>query len=509
MSFLSRSAIIGSRRFQFHQSYYLRNTLNSIRLFDRKININYNPNRYLSSKKTEKDEPSSILSDDILAKAGFEVDEIEKHHKESERQKQIEEAERQEKENEKENENDSDNDKRERRKRVSSLDRKRDRWGNLSFFSFVGATILGTAYLARNWDEGEEEKITLPGESYVDNGYTPGLMYERFKKRFQSIFSYFSEPAFEELLPPSPPEPYKRPLTLVIGLENLLVHSEWTKDGGWRTAKRPGLDYFLSYLSLYYEIVIFSSNSFMYNERTIERLDPNKLHISYALHREAARYVDGKIIKDLSLMNRDLGKIIIVDTDPNCFELQPDNAIGMKPWDGKPDDKLIRLIPILEYIAAQPNIKDIRPIIRTFEDKFKIPEEFHQREMKLREEFKKEYELKKKNHKGNWAFKLLGLQPLGSTANVSSNGIKQDDEPKMYIDLIREEGQRQYKSYLKFLEEKGQEMLEKQKQMEKQMLSDQKFSINKLLTEGMPNQEDIAKAQIEKMQKVQQAQPVQ
>ena len=28
---------------------------------------------------------------------------------------------------------------------------------------------------------------------------------------------------------------------------------------GWRTAKRPGVDYFLAYLSQFYEIVIFTT----------------------------------------------------------------------------------------------------------------------------------------------------------------------------------------------------------------------------------------------------------
>lgn len=28
---------------------------------------------------------------------------------------------------------------------------------------------------------------------------------------------------------------------------------------GWRTAKRPGVDYFLAYLSQFYEIVLFTS----------------------------------------------------------------------------------------------------------------------------------------------------------------------------------------------------------------------------------------------------------
>ena len=31
------------------------------------------------------------------------------------------------------------------------------------------------------------------------------------------------------------------------------------RDHGWRTAKRPGVDYFLAYISQFYEVVIFST----------------------------------------------------------------------------------------------------------------------------------------------------------------------------------------------------------------------------------------------------------
>lgn len=38
-------------------------------------------------------------------------------------------------------------------------------------------------------------------------------MYDRMSKRLASLFTFFSEPAFENLLPPPPPEQYRRPLT--------------------------------------------------------------------------------------------------------------------------------------------------------------------------------------------------------------------------------------------------------------------------------------------------------
>ena len=68
-----------------------------------------------------------------------------------------------------------------------------------------------------------------------------------------------------------------RDYTLLVSLDDLLVTSTWDvrptvslpsdtrfnlsiqRKHGWRTAKRPGVDYFLAYLSQFYEIVIFTT----------------------------------------------------------------------------------------------------------------------------------------------------------------------------------------------------------------------------------------------------------
>lgn len=53
--------------------------------------------------------------------------------------------------------------------------------------------------------------------------------------------------------------------------------------------------------------------------------------------------------QDLSYLNRDLEKVILVDTNPDSVRLQPDNAILMEKWKGDPRDKeLVALIPFLE-----------------------------------------------------------------------------------------------------------------------------------------------------------------
>ena len=69
----------------------------------------------------------------------------------------------------------------------------------------------------------------------------------------------------------------------------------------------------------------------------------------YRLYRESTRYVDGKYVKDLSHLNRDMSKVIIMDSNPEAFSMQPENGIPLRPFTGKPNDHgLLEYIPFLE-----------------------------------------------------------------------------------------------------------------------------------------------------------------
>ncbi|KAI5951674.1 TIM50 [Candida jiufengensis] len=421
--------------------------------------------------KNEASKPKSILDEDMLARAGFEDIGPSKEKTESSSSSS---SSTESPETETESETSETNPNRRKRKRAqTSKDLKRERYANIFYLTtFVGA-IVGLGYMSRDWDSTKEQE-ELDGLK-IENGYSPNLMYQRLNKRLSSLFTFFSEPVFENLLPPPAPEQYRRPLTLVLTLDDLLIHSEWDSKHGWRTAKRPGLDYFLGYLSQYYEIVLFCTNSQIYSEKAVGKLDPYHAYISYALFREGCRYKDGKLIKDISLLNRDLGKTVMIDVDEDSASLQPENSIIVEKWDGKPDDYLINLIPFLEYLATQP-VKDVRPILNSFNNKTNIVEEFSNRESKLRAQWLKDHPTNKPNAT-NFLTKLLGMPT---------------HEPKMPLDIIREHGQLQYQHFQKYLQENAKKFLE-----EEQKLKDEfgKLTLNKLITEGAPNPEDIAKIQ--------------
>lgn len=63
--------------------------------------------------------------------------------------------------------------------------------------------------------------------------------------------------------------------TLVLDLDNTLVHSDWTRGRGWRTFKRPGVDDFLKQMAQMYEIVVYTAALPTYADPILDRLDPN------------------------------------------------------------------------------------------------------------------------------------------------------------------------------------------------------------------------------------------
>jgi len=167
---------------------------------------------------------------------------------------------------------------------VSSAERNRNKRFSYMylFFGFAGAS--GTLFLGRNWETPELESE----HPDVPNGMTPGLMWSRAKARYNDLFDYYQKPTFQKLLPDVDPS-FARDYTLVLSLEDLLIKAEWSREHGWRIAKRPGVDYFLRYLSLYYEIVIFTSQPWMIADPVIKKLDPFRI-ATWQLFREATLY---------------------------------------------------------------------------------------------------------------------------------------------------------------------------------------------------------------------------
>ena len=174
---------------------------------------------------------------------------------------------------------------------ISSSDKKKNNIVKYTYLVMAGGLVGYTIFLGRNW-ESEEEAHKHPE---APSGWGIALFYNRVKARISTTLDYYNEPAFPSLLPKHDPN-MQPPLSLVLSLEDLLIHQEWTRERGWRIAKRPGVDYFLRYLSQYYELVLFTTQPSSMADQLIRKLDPYRI-IQWPLFREATLYKDGGYIK--------------------------------------------------------------------------------------------------------------------------------------------------------------------------------------------------------------------
>ena len=171
--------------------------------------------------------------------------------------------------------------------------------------------------------------------------------------------------------------------TLVLDLDETLVH--FTDDPN-DTNKgvlhfRPGLFEFLDKVSNYYELVVFTAATKEYADPILEAIEQNKIIFEYKLYREHTTIVGDDFVKDISKLGRDLSRVIIVDNMPQCFRLQKENGVFIRPFWGKDNDDcaLVDLLPILVSIAKEG--WDVRKGLSCYKDDIinKVTSNFYRR----------------------------------------------------------------------------------------------------------------------------------
>jgi len=98
---------------------------------------------------------------------------------------------------------------------------------------------------------------------------------------------------------------------------------------------RPGLIDFLKKMKQIYELIIFSSGTLDYIMPIIKIIEKKGKFFEYILYRKHISYLkNGEYYKDLSLLNRNLKNVIIVDDMAKNFVLHKSNGICIKPFKG-------------------------------------------------------------------------------------------------------------------------------------------------------------------------------
>ncbi|QLQ78210.1 hypothetical protein HG537_0A04570 [Torulaspora globosa] len=134
--------------------------------------------------------------------------------------------------------------------------------------------------------------------------------------------------------------------------------------------KRPHCDLFLSKVSKWYDLVVFTASMKEYADPVIDWLESSfsgrfakRLYRNNCILRDGVGY-----IKDLSIVcgplenssNVGLGEVILVDNSPVSYAMNVENAIQVEGWISDPSDNdLLTLLPFLEALRHTTDVRDI------------------------------------------------------------------------------------------------------------------------------------------------------
>ncbi|KAI9796918.1 MAG: Nuclear envelope morphology protein 1 [Candelina submexicana] len=125
--------------------------------------------------------------------------------------------------------------------------------------------------------------------------------------------------------------------------------------------KRPHCDDFLRKVCKWYNLVVFTASVQEYADPVIDWLEQERKFFSSRLYRQHCTFRNGAYIKDLSTVEADLSKVMILDNSPMSYIFHEDNAIPIEGWINDPtDNDLLHLIPLLEGLQY---VTDVRALL--------------------------------------------------------------------------------------------------------------------------------------------------
>lgn len=161
-------------------------------------------------------------------------------------------------------------------------------------------------------------------------------------------------------------------MCLALDLDETLVHSSFqyvdnasfvinvTIEGTVHNVyvmKRPGVDEFMTRMAEHFEIIIYTASLSKYADPLLDILDPNKV-IAKRLFRENCVFYNGHYVKDLSLLDREIGQTIIVDNSPMSYMFHPENAIDCGSFFDDPSD--VEMWQMADFLESIANADDVR-----------------------------------------------------------------------------------------------------------------------------------------------------
>ncbi|KAI8344008.1 HAD-like domain-containing protein [Chlamydoabsidia padenii] len=194
----------------------------------------------------------------------------------------------------------------------------------------------------------------------------------------------------------------------------------------------------------------------------LDKVDPYQ-YAMYRLYRDGTRYVDGQYIKDLSNLNRDLSKVIIMDSNSQAFSMQPENGVALKPWKGEAGDHgLLDYIPFLDAIVLT-NPPDIRPVLESFGDSH-IPGEWAKRESDMNGQLRQQW--------------LVEQQSKPLMRNLGS--LLRGGPPPTYLEQMRQHIRKTFAQEHEAMKVQQDQMM-KDMEMQKKIMKEMKMTVCELM----------------------------
>ena len=242
-----------------------------------------------------------------------------------------------------------------------------------------------------------------------------------------------------EFLLPKKSSEFSNKKTLILDLDETLVHSSFTPfenndivlnvdfDGmiyDIYVLVRPGAEYFIKNISKYYELVIFTASLSNYASPLLDILDKED-NIKYRLYRENCTFMNGIYIKDLKKLNRNLKDLVIVDNSPLAYTLDIDNGLPIKTWyEDKNDIELFKISGILEFLAKTGDVRNyIRKFVKqneiAYEEAMNFIKTFENKKNRINKSF-----LKSENNHNNTSNYENNINDTSSANNISNSRNK-------------------------------------------------------------------------------------
>ncbi|KAG5368923.1 Nuclear envelope morphology protein 1 [Yarrowia sp. C11] len=156
--------------------------------------------------------------------------------------------------------------------------------------------------------------------------------------------------------------------TLILDLDETLIHSqsrgkpsmmghmvEVRLDKRHATLyyvhKRPFCDDFLKLVCKWYNVVVFTASVQEYADPVIDWLEQEQRFFSKRYYRQHCTKVGNGYVKDLTCVDKDLSKLLIIDNSPVSYMMHENNAIAIEGWINDPTDvDLLCLLPVLNAL---------------------------------------------------------------------------------------------------------------------------------------------------------------